>query len=641
MTELRRFLYQSLQSLLPVFLLLGEGTLAYDQKTCCELAQDQSAFADPVQGPLNCGQSYDASKAPAPNAYVSYGFCKDNCSGIGLSQAKKPRQWVAPLIQFILPSVIFSMTIPRMKHVDFDFTRSPYSKWQHILASLLMQPWAVALLLVDTMIWIATIIIAAAPMMVSGLYEGLLDIRVLGWLGRDGRGREEKEYSLQFLLIVVCGNLRLQNSHPAVVADTSVPSRTLPRDTDHHLVVKATRDVSAETAGSSQHHTDRLPKLEPFRELTEELRHAEQDRRLEKLRDMMDSQMGFGSIAGAPVLFYLGAFVYTILDLLNDPSDQDAAISLAFGVEWMIIPHVAIVAGCLLASNNPSTAAAVVGKPVPGTPKKWYAKWTGWGNAYDGPYQPVYMWNRGQNKMRWIKSSTKWNESLECKQHFDVQCWQWILFILLPAFSLISLPALAGAVVAYETPPVGWGCRSLTFMIYASSQIMLASIAVIETSMQHNVGRKPVSARIRPGDWVTFALKSVLMFCSLVAAAGGTLMQIVGVFRNCICYVNASSWTPDIHQGKINVASDTREQRNSSSNWIVMGSVATGFMGLCCYIGWWYSRHIRQRFREEVRRESPFVLESSTPARDEETRANCDGCNQSSRSLLEDHCNGA
>lgn len=112
--------------------------------------------------------------------------------------------------------------------------------------------------------------------------------------------------------------------------------------------------------------------------------------------------------------------MYTILDLLNDPSDQYVAISLAFGVEWMIIPHDVIVAGCLLARNNPSTVAVIVGKPVPAKSKHWYAKWTGWGNAYEGPYQLVYMWNRGQNKMLWIKTSTWWNKNNGCKKHFNI-----------------------------------------------------------------------------------------------------------------------------------------------------------------------------------------------------------------------------
>lgn len=53
--------------------------------------------------------------------------------------------------------------------------------------------------------------------------------------------------------------------------------------------------------------------------------------------------------------------MYNIIDFQNDPSDQDNSISLGFGIEWMIIVHVAIVSGTLLAANNPSTSSGIVG----------------------------------------------------------------------------------------------------------------------------------------------------------------------------------------------------------------------------------------------------------------------------------------
>jgi hypothetical protein len=51
----------------------------------------------------------------------------------------------------------------------------------------------------------------------------------------------------------------------------------------------------------------------------------------------------------------------------------------------------------------------------------------------------------------------------------------------------------------------------------------------------------------------------------------------------------------------INVATDTEEARNSSKAWIVMGSLATAFMAVTCYGGWWYQRMIRHKFIEAVK----------------------------------------
>jgi len=113
------------------------------------------------------------------------------------------------------------------------------------------------------------------------------------------------------------------------------------------------------------------PRTEIFESLsTSKIPSERNEQRRVRLLAMLGSQYNFGAAVGALVFFYLGAFIYTIIDLKNNPSNLDSAISLAFGVEWMIIVHVVIISGCLLASNNPSTSTGIVGhnpcpKPLP------------------------------------------------------------------------------------------------------------------------------------------------------------------------------------------------------------------------------------------------------------------------------------
>ncbi len=79
-------------------------------------------------------------------------------------------------------------------------------------------------------------------------------------------------------------------------------------------------------------------------------------------------------------------------------------------------------------------------------------------------------------------------------------------------------------------------------------------------------------------------------------------MQITGVFRNCICYSDARFWyNINNINPTVNLASDTQDARNSSHYWIKMGSTATVFMAVNCYIGWWYQRLIRHRFTDAVK----------------------------------------
>lgn len=76
--------------------------------------------------------------------------------------------------------------------------------------------------------------------------------------------------------------------------------------------------------------------------------------------NMLSSQHAFSTLVGAPVLFYLGSFIYQVSSLSSNLGDNDTSHALAFGMWWMVIVHVAVVSGCLLASNNPSTVTAIV-----------------------------------------------------------------------------------------------------------------------------------------------------------------------------------------------------------------------------------------------------------------------------------------
>jgi hypothetical protein len=168
----------------------------------------------------------------------------------------------------------------------------------------------------------------------------------------------------------------------------------------------------------------------------------------------------------------------------------------------MIIVHVAIVSGCLLAANNPSTSAGIVGsghealeyrptnrRRAPSirstlrpnerlTPSpEWNWKridhlLLGWSNSYETEFQPVSLWARGGNKMKWVKRSRAYREN---RQGFTdimrITWWGWVLKILFPALLLIVLPPATGGVVAYFTPPRGVGCRALSFIVYAVCQV--------------------------------------------------------------------------------------------------------------------------------------------------------------------------
>jgi hypothetical protein len=620
--------------LLLLLLFLESASARYYDDQCCSSALSANAFHPaPTQPPI-CGQEYNQSIPAAPKANIRYSFCRQNCSGFGLSQGHHPSQWAAPIVQFILPSVIFSMTIPRRRMFSLSLGRNPtfggvgahcggervigaLKAFFKLLGSLFTSVIRFSIVIFDNIIWIAIILALAGPMMLSGLHEAVLDWRILTALSNYPM-RDDFEV-VELLATVVSGNLLLNSDNP------NQPN--------------------------------------PQVEITNALINSDRDERRSRLFGLMTSQYNFGAIAGAPVLFYLGAFLYTILDLSNKPSDQDAAISLAFGVEWMIIVHVSIIAACVLASNNPSTTSVLVGRSPPEAPR-WLQKASTQqilnnqlppnpfrrfraailrlqhgqlgplrflDDIYKDRYQPVTMWKRGQNKQEWVWASRAWerlqpnavnpanapnqvdNGTGMSPRDLRVTTWRYLLFVILATLVLINLPPTAGAVVAWRTPPIGWGCRSLSFVCYAGCQFLLVWLFLAKTylSVWHKERwydtnwsdlswRKILWCAVSSFFNFVFVLFYILTsIASLFVALGGTLMQVIGVYRNCFCYVNANKWY-HLDSAFVNVASDTQEQRDSSANWITFGGAATGFMGLCCYIGWWYQNIIRKRYQKVV-----------------------------------------
>lgn len=599
---------------------LGEAIVRYDGDRCCQLALNEGAFKPALNGPdkaipiesYKCGQQFDKDIPSVPELFVNYTYCSTRCSGWGLSEWPKPAQWAAPLVQFILPSLIFSMVIPRQQKIDLRKLASmkvpipqqgKWIRWILKLLNIIIFGVNSTLLLplvfvVDNVVWMVIILSGAGPMLIGGLYEAVVDSRLIEYMRQPGHGLTTQD-RIKLLTTLVSGNL---------ILDIGEPQETL----------------AGELSAVGNH--DRTT-VEDGRLKIIKTRLLIQTR----LFCMMSSQLSFGSAVGAPVVFYLGQFVYTILDLLGKRGDQDAGNSLAFGVEWMVIVHVAIISGCLLASNNPSASTAIVGLPLPraltlpdrnGRPKSRLMSlkvWLGltrethrmrhlplFHPTYDTRYQfqPVWLWNRGLNKMRWLEESHVSTNQL-FHDRFKLTTLDWIFYIIIPTIFLIILPPGAGGVVSYATPPVGFACRSLSFATYASLQSALGLISLLRYYFEDKDFLKEHPRWKLYFSNITLTISVTLTFSSAFTSIGGTMMQVMGVYRNCFCYVIASEWWRImLHHWDpgyvINVAADTQKLRNSSRNWVYMGTVGAGFMALTCYVGYWYQRSLRERFVAEV-----------------------------------------
>ena len=412
---------------------------------CCNMALQSLSYLNKSipHDDYICGQVYGASTPPAPPLLVLTSWCRQNCSGFPLSPPDDISTWAAPLFQYILPAVIFTMTIPRRLVLEpprwfFDFNVSHVSGLMKALFSLCAAGVIVTL---DTAVWVFTIMAAPAPFIFSGLVEIVLDYRIIrNLMGSNiARGKEQpvdldRGQRVQLLTAVVAGNLEIEG---------------VPADPQEEL--GTVLDINK--------HPDEV-----------ELR----------LRAMLACQYPFGAAVGAPILLYIGSFVYALATLDNSDGDRVTARSLAFGIWWMSIVHVSAISGCLLASNNPSTAAAIVklkrtrvglqerlgyASERPEMEDEILARLEAWSRlplSYEARYEPVSMWTRGKSKAGWLRRCSAWKEEwFREKVEMTVLSWLSLAFV---AYALVFLPCALAFWIEFSTPAKGLGCRSLTIL---------------------------------------------------------------------------------------------------------------------------------------------------------------------------------
>ncbi|KAJ5363603.1 uncharacterized protein N7496_009316 [Penicillium cataractarum] len=147
-----------------------------------------------------------------PIVRVPYKWFADVCPGWQLNDNTNLNAWLQPLSGFILPAVIFCLSVPRRRKLGV-----PRALFSPELARngsyLVVLPGAILagiMVSIDTIIWLCTCFAFAGPMMLSGLYEALLDNRILDFVKEKIRNRNlTLDMRCRLLMIVLIGNLDL------------------------------------------------------------------------------------------------------------------------------------------------------------------------------------------------------------------------------------------------------------------------------------------------------------------------------------------------------------------------------------------------------------------------------------------------
>lgn len=102
--------------------------------------------------------------------------------------------------------------------------------------------------------------------------------------------------------------------------------------------------------------------------------------------------------------------------------------------------------------------------------------------------------------------------------------------------------------------------------------------------------------------WVGVSVAVIFLMPAWAAAVfttfAGTLMQITGVYQNCVCAASGYwSFSPN---STVQLAADTEDDRHASMNWQTAGYTALSFLAVVTYFGWWCQSYLREKFRERV-----------------------------------------
>ncbi|KAK6421714.1 beta-glucosidase [Oleoguttula sp. CCFEE 5521] len=452
---------------------------------------------------------------------------------------------------------------------------------------------------IDLALWIAVIFATAGPLVISGLTNMTLDLNVFAALDSQNYAGLTPSSRRHFLLVITSANLK----------------QRLDNGTMRRCPFAGLDNTSSE----------------PLSEISGAIDHGGHQPQM--LLVLMDSQPEWATTVGYPLPFYIIGFLYASYDLQRAPPSADAPLALTFGIKWMIVVHVAIVSGCLLSNNNPSTASSFVpGNLVPVTRAPLP-------DIFPCRYQPVSFWDRGSNKNIWLNRITENCDNdataqpigTPCqdrqehvmlravREHLEIGMWQYLLAILLPAITLTTLPYIAGAYLTYQTAPKGFGCLSLTLACYAGSQILV--IFFHELKRHAPEPRDPVSSAPTPAPKQGFVrrfrsdivylgpriyraalLPFYLTAClvSLLVALGEPIMSAAGFYNHCRCLVNVNIWL-HIDRAFVPLTFDYDSSPTSYGGWVNMGYVAALFMVLCTYASWYYQHRMKERYCNIVR----------------------------------------
>jgi hypothetical protein len=255
-----------------------------------------------LQWDFPCGAKYNGTRNAPSQVWVTYTWCNNNCPGWEIAKPERYSFWIQPLVAFIIPSIVFCLSIPRRRRIQVPGSFFP--RHGNSLSTAFVLPFKISasfiIVALDTILWLAIVLALAGPMLISGIYEAVLDLHVVTLLAK------EKDLPVQdqaqLLYTVLLGNLDLSPAWDHMKAITA-PLQAEEVARRNSLHPQRTRTCSRVIA--NQAIMESPPSITSFHTDSTKIR----------LQSMLESQYSFGSTVGAAIVFFTGGFVYALIEI--------------------------------------------------------------------------------------------------------------------------------------------------------------------------------------------------------------------------------------------------------------------------------------------------------------------------------------
>jgi len=269
----------------------------------CEKVRSENILENPFFANLStykCGQTYKPDTIPAMPITISLPRCLEQSPGYQISDIKQLQQWIGPFVGFILPSLAFVVSVPRLVRVPrFDefFTRKVYIRVPWVLVTLI-------LMLFDLVFYIIAVFALAGPLMAGALHEVVLDHEVLCTV--DDALREQRKWNAESQK----DEQDVTERPPMESAEEALLESDLPRKLE--ISKKEARAAILFSLVGSFDPDSGTDELSLSRRLIQDI--DQSPHRKSKLYTLIALLPSYASIVGFPITFYLGAYTYSLVD---------------------------------------------------------------------------------------------------------------------------------------------------------------------------------------------------------------------------------------------------------------------------------------------------------------------------------------